>query len=109
MFRDDLFAGSRVLVTGGGTGLGRMMAERLLSLGAAVEIWGRRGEVVQATAAEMNAQHPGRASARAVDIKDPEAIEAADRYYPAFRFLTKGMKKPEDALAACLFETVGSA
>ena len=37
------------------------------------------------------------------------AIEAADRYYPAFRFLTKGMKKPEDALAACLFETVGSA
>lgn len=77
MFRDGLFAGSRVLVTGGGTGLGRMMAERLLELGAAVEIWGRRGEVVQATAAEMNAKHPGMASARAVDIKDPEAVEAA--------------------------------
>ena len=42
MFKDDLFAGQRVLVTGGGTGLGRMMAERLLALGAAVEIWGRR-------------------------------------------------------------------
>lgn len=77
MFRNDLFAGQRVLVTGGGTGLGRMMAERLLSLGAAVEIWGRRGEVVQAAAAEMNAAHPGMAGARAVDIRDPEAVEAA--------------------------------
>ncbi|MBR0669791.1 SDR family oxidoreductase [Neoroseomonas soli] len=77
MFRDDILKGSRVLVTGGGTGLGRMMAERMLSLGAAVEIWGRRGEVVQATTAEMNAQHPGMATARAVDIKDPDAIEAA--------------------------------
>lgn len=77
MFRDGLFAGSRVLVTGGGTGLGRMMAERLLALGAAVELWGRRGEVLQATAAAMNAQYPGMAGARAVDIKDPEAVEAA--------------------------------
>ena len=77
MFRDGLFDGARVLVTGGGTGLGRMMAERLLALGASVEIWGRRGEVVAATAAEMNARHPGRATARAVDIKDPDAVEAA--------------------------------
>ena len=46
MFRADLFAGQRVLVTGGGSGLGRMMAEKLLSLGAAVEIWGRRGPVL---------------------------------------------------------------
>ncbi|MBR0644189.1 SDR family oxidoreductase [Plastoroseomonas hellenica] len=77
MFRDDLFAGKRVLVTGGGTGLGRMMAERLLSLGAAVEIWGRRGPVVEQTAAELNAIHPGRAAGRVVDIKDPDAVEAA--------------------------------
>lgn len=77
MFRDGLFDGAQVLVTGGGTGLGRMMAERLLDLGAGVEIWGRRGEVVAAAAAEMNARHPGRAHARAVDIKDPEAVEAA--------------------------------
>ncbi|WP_198375206.1 SDR family oxidoreductase [Neoroseomonas rubea] len=77
MFRDGLFDGARVLVTGGGTGLGRMMAERMLALGAAVEIWGRRGEVLAATAAEMNARHPGRAHARAVDIKDPDAVDAA--------------------------------
>ncbi len=77
MFRDDLFKGARVLITGGGTGLGRMMAERMLALGAAVEIWGRRGPVVQATADEMNKAHPGMAHARAVDIKDPDAVEAA--------------------------------
>jgi NAD(P)-dependent dehydrogenase (short-subunit alcohol dehydrogenase family) len=77
MFRDDLFNGAHVLVTGGGTGLGRMMAERLLGLGASVEIWGRRAPVLEQTAAELNAAHPGRASWRSVDIKDPAAIEAA--------------------------------
>ncbi|HYF09066.1 MAG TPA: SDR family oxidoreductase [Acetobacteraceae bacterium] len=77
MFRPDLFKGARVLVTGGGTGLGRMMAERLLLLGASVEVWGRRGAVIEATVAEMNRAHPGMAQARAVDIKDPEAVEAA--------------------------------
>lgn len=77
MFRNDLFAGQRVLVTGGGTGLGRMMAERFLSLGAAVEIWGRRPSVVEQTAAEMNESHPGKARWQAVDIKDPDAVERA--------------------------------
>lgn len=77
MFRDDLFAGSRVLVTGGGTGLGRMMAERLLGLGAAVEVWGRRGTVVEVAAGEMNAVHPGMTTWRTVDIKDADAVDAA--------------------------------
>ena len=78
MFRTDLFDGSRVLVTGGGTGLGRMMAERLLALGAAVEVWGRRGPVLVEAVAAMNAAHPGgRAAFRVVDIKSPEAVEAA--------------------------------
>ena len=37
------------------------------------------------------------------------AVEAADRFYPAFDFLIRGAKSPEDAMAACMFETVGSA
>ena len=77
MFKHDLFAGQRVLVTGGGTGLGRMMAERLLELGAAVEIWGRRPSVVEEAAAAMNAARSGMARWRAVDIKDPDAVERA--------------------------------
>jgi NAD(P)-dependent dehydrogenase (short-subunit alcohol dehydrogenase family) len=77
MFAPDLFAGARVLVTGGGTGLGRMMAETLLRHGAAVEIWGRRAPVLEETAAAMNAAHPGMATWQALDIKDHEAVEAA--------------------------------
>ncbi|SDB72896.1 SDR family oxidoreductase [Belnapia rosea] len=77
MFKPDLFAGQRVLVTGGATGLGRMMAERLLGLGAAVELWGRRGPVLAEARHALEAAHPGRVSTRMVDIKDPEAVDAA--------------------------------
>ena len=42
MFKDNLLEGRRILVTGGGTGLGKSMAARLLQLGAAVHICGRR-------------------------------------------------------------------
>ena len=37
------------------------------------------------------------------------AVEAADRFYPAFDFLVKGGKSPAEAMAACMFETVGQA
>ncbi|ESQ78076.1 YbjN domain-containing protein [Asticcacaulis sp. YBE204] len=37
------------------------------------------------------------------------AAEAVDRFYPAFDFMLRGAKSPADAMAACLFETVGEA
>lgn len=37
------------------------------------------------------------------------AVQAADRFYPAFEFLVKGGKRAGDAIEACMFETVGSA
>jgi hypothetical protein len=37
------------------------------------------------------------------------AVEGADRFYPAFDFLAKGSKSPAEAIAACMFETVGEA
>ncbi len=77
MFTPDLLAGQRVLITGGGSGLGRMMGDFLLAHGAEVEIWGRRAPVLEAATAEMNAAHPGRARFQAVDIKDADAVEAA--------------------------------
>jgi NAD(P)-dependent dehydrogenase (short-subunit alcohol dehydrogenase family) len=77
MFREGLFAGQRVLVTGGGTGLGRAMAERLLALGAEIHILGRRGAVLETAAAEMAAASGGHVHWKAVDIRDPEAVDTA--------------------------------
>src|SRR6266516_3703267 len=53
VFKDGLLKDKRILVTGGGTGLGKGMAERFLQLGAEVFICGRRKSVCDATAAEI--------------------------------------------------------
>lgn len=78
MYRPGLLAGQRILITGGGTGLGKVMAEACLMLGARVYIIGRRGGVLQATADELNAAHAdasgGHVSGLACDIRAAEAI-----------------------------------
>lgn len=75
MFRDGLLKDQRILVTGGGTGLGKVMAEAFLILGAEVFICGRRGSVLDATVDELTAQHGGKMTGLACDIRSPEAIE----------------------------------
>jgi NAD(P)-dependent dehydrogenase (short-subunit alcohol dehydrogenase family) len=77
MFEDGLFRGHRVLVTGGGTGLGRAIAERLLGLGAEVHILGRRGPVLDQAAAEMMQRFGGKVVALTADIRDPDAVDTA--------------------------------
>lgn len=74
MFRDDLMAGERILVTGGGTGLGKEMAEGLLKLGAEVHICGRRGDVCKATAEELVEKHGGKVVPHPCDIRNAEMI-----------------------------------
>ncbi len=74
MFRDGLMAGERILVTGGGTGLGKEMAEGFLKLGAEVHICGRRGGVCEETAAELMDRHGGTVVPHACDIRVAEAI-----------------------------------
>jgi NAD(P)-dependent dehydrogenase (short-subunit alcohol dehydrogenase family) len=76
MFRPDLLKGKRILVTGGGTGLGREMTEQFLALGAAVHICGRRKPVLDETAAALMAQHGGDVRTHAVDIRDAAAVDA---------------------------------
>ena len=76
MFQGDLLKGKRFLVTGGGTGLGRSYALRMAELGAEVVICGRRGEVVERTAAEIAELHGVRATGIACDIRDATAVEA---------------------------------
>jgi NAD(P)-dependent dehydrogenase (short-subunit alcohol dehydrogenase family) len=77
MFSNDLLKDKRILITGGGTGIGRAMAERYLQLGAKVFICGRRAEVVQNTAAELSASTGGYIEAFACDVRDRDAVERA--------------------------------
>ncbi|WP_300300479.1 SDR family oxidoreductase [Ferrovibrio sp.] len=74
MFRDGLLAGKRILVTGGGTGLGRAIAEHYLSLGATVWICGRRQAPLDATVKELSQAHGARIRAQSADIRDPEQV-----------------------------------
>jgi NAD(P)-dependent dehydrogenase (short-subunit alcohol dehydrogenase family) len=75
MFQPDLLRGRRILVTGGGTGLGREIAEQYLQLGAEVFICGRRKPVLDATADELVKRHGGSMRTRAVDIRDAAAVD----------------------------------
>lgn len=58
IFRDQLFDGAVILVTGGGTGIGRTIAHELASLGAAVILAARRVDVLQKTRNEITQANP---------------------------------------------------
>lgn len=75
MFQPDLYAGQRILITGGGTGLGLAMARKLASLGAEIHLCGRRLEVVEAAAAQLKADFGAAAFAHALDIRSPDAVQ----------------------------------
>ncbi|MFC0283426.1 SDR family oxidoreductase [Camelimonas abortus] len=76
MFQKDLLKGKRILVTGGGTGLGKAMSEGFLSLGADVVICGRRKGVLDEAAKEMTGRYGGRVDTFACDIRDFNAVDA---------------------------------
>ena len=76
MFRSDLFKGKRFLITGGGTGLGKIMLDRFVELGADAVICGRRGGLLAETAKEIMAKYPGRrVDTFTVDIRVATAVE----------------------------------
>ena len=75
MFQPDLLQGQRILVTGGGTGLGRAMTEKFLELGADAVICGRRGEVLKATAGELEDRHGRKVATYALDIRQAPAVQ----------------------------------
>ena len=75
MFSDQLLAGRRILVTGGGTGLGKSMAAKFLQLGAEVHICGRRKIVCDETATELMGDYGGRVVSHGVDIRNAMAVD----------------------------------
>ncbi len=72
VFAKTLLQGKVIVVTGGGTGLGRAMGERFLSLGAKLVITGRREEVLRAAAAEMD----GEVLPVSCDVRDADQVTA---------------------------------
>lgn len=75
MFVPDLLKSKRILITGGGSGLGKSMARRFLELGAEVVICGRRADVLAATASELAEATGGRMTWKRLDVRDPDAVE----------------------------------
>ncbi|MEQ3636717.1 SDR family oxidoreductase [Alcanivorax sp.] len=75
VFRENLFAGQNIIVTGGGSGIGRCTAHELAALGARVVLIGRKQEKLDAVAAEI-AEDGGQALGFSCDIRDEEAVKA---------------------------------
>ena len=76
MFEKGLLAGKRILVTGGGSGLGAAMGRRFVDLGAELIICGRRLELLEAAAAQMRDDFGGKVSVVRCDIRDGAAVDA---------------------------------
>ncbi len=76
MLPPGTFDGKTILITGGGTGLGRSMGRYLLDLGAQLVICGRRQEVIEAAARELTQESGGKVLGRACDVRKPEDVEA---------------------------------
>jgi NAD(P)-dependent dehydrogenase (short-subunit alcohol dehydrogenase family) len=76
LFQSDLLRGKRILITGGGTGLGKGMARRFLELGAIVSICGRRQQVLSETEAELSREAPNKIRSYPCDIRDRPRVEA---------------------------------
>ena len=75
MNRTDL-EGRKGVVTGGATGIGYAIAQRLIASGATVSLWDVNGEGLE-SASETLAQEGGKPHGVVVDLTDPEAVEAA--------------------------------
>ena len=76
MFEAGLLAGKRVLITGGGTGLGKAIGRRYVELGADLVICGRREAVLAATAGKFATELGARIETHVCDVRSAEAVEA---------------------------------
>src|SRR6516162_4966192 len=76
MFDAAVLKGKRILITGGGTGLGKEMSVGFAAHGAHVYICGRRKEILDQAAQEIRTRSGGQASALLANVRDPDSIEA---------------------------------
>jgi len=76
MYRSDLLSGKRILITGGGTGLGKSIGKRYVELGADLVICGRRREVLEQTAKEFKDTLGVTVETHVCDVRDAKAVES---------------------------------
>jgi NAD(P)-dependent dehydrogenase (short-subunit alcohol dehydrogenase family) len=76
MFEKDLLAGKRILITGGGSGLGAAMGRRFVELGAELIVCGRRLELLEAVSAQIRGDFGARVTALRCDIRDGAQVDA---------------------------------
>ena len=76
MLREGSLKGKNILITGGGTGLGRAMGEYFLELGANLVITSRKLEVLEETAKEMMAKSGGKVIPVVCDVREIVQVEA---------------------------------
>jgi NAD(P)-dependent dehydrogenase (short-subunit alcohol dehydrogenase family) len=116
IFDPMVLAGKRILITGGGTGLGRGVAAALVDHGAEVHLWGRRESVLAEAAAEIRTAHPGRVHYQPVNVRDFESVAAAvdqiwDRHGPLTGVLNNAAANfiaPTVSLSPRAFEAITS-
>ena len=120
MLRDDALSGKTILITGGGTGLGRAMSTYFLKLGANVVITSRKMDVLLKTAAEMEqeaaASNKGGAKVLAVqcDVRKPEevdevlrkALETFGQVHGLLNNAAGNFISPTERLSANAFSTI---
>jgi len=75
MFESGLLKDKTIVITGGGTGLGKSMATRFAELGANLVITSRRQDVIDNTAEELR-QYGGKVLAITCDVRDPEQVQS---------------------------------
>ena len=77
MFTADVLKGKRILVTGGGTGLGKEMAVGFAAHGAHVFVCGRRKDVLDTAVSEIKTRSGGQAEAFVANVRDADSVEKA--------------------------------
>ena len=116
IFAPDLLSDKRILITGGGTGLGRGVAARLVKHGAEVHLWGRREAVLAEAADEVSRAGAGAAYYQTVDVRDSSAVDRAIdeiwvRHGPLTSLLNNAAANfiaPTESLSQRAFEAVTS-
>lgn len=114
MYKENLLKGKTILITGGGTGLGKSMSERFSELGAEIIITSRKLDILEKTAKEISAKTGNRVLALQTDVRKPfeneKAIEDAIKEFGKIDILVNNAAgnfiSPTERLSYKAFDTI---